>query len=185
MSMIKRAFIHTGAKSGAVAKAEASGGFTLIEILVTMFILAIGLLGLAGLVMEGMKNNQGAYLRTQASILAYDMADRIRTNRQYAEAGGVYQEFSTDDASTALPDCATADTGCSPAQQAAVDLVQWTRQIEGTGSGITLLPGGRGAINFDSGSSIYTITVEWEKVAREGESQNDTVENSYAVRFAL
>lgn len=184
MSINKHPLIRSR-RSPTEVEIPAISGFTLIEILVTMFILAIGLLGLAGLVMEGMKNNQGAYLRTQASILAYDMADRIRANRQYAETGGVYEGFSSDDASTSLPACATADTGCSREQQAALDLVQWTRQIEGTGSGIVLLPGGRGAINFDSANSIYTITVEWEEKVREGEPQSDATENSYAVRFAL
>lgn len=184
MPMNKQSLIKMWRRSAEIELRESSG-FTLIEILVTMFILAIGLLGLAGLVMEGMKNNQGAYLRTQASILAYDMADRIRANRQYSEAGGVYAGFSTDKASTSLPACATANTGCSREQQATLDLVQWTRQIEGTGSGITLLPGGRGAINFDSANSIYTITVEWEEKIREGEPQSDAVESSYAVRFAL
>jgi type IV pilus assembly protein PilV len=79
-------------------------GFTLIEVLVTLFILAIGLLGLAGLLFEGMRNNQGSYLRTQASIMAYDMADRMRANSDQASG---YQGFSTNDASTTIPACAS------------------------------------------------------------------------------
>lgn len=160
-------------------------GFTLIEILVTMFILAIGLLGLAGLTVDGMRNNQGAYLRTQASILAYDMADRIRANRQHAEDGGSYKDFSTVDASTNLPGCATEDTGCSPTQQATLDLVQWTRLIQGVGSGVTLLPAGEGTIAYDDANGIFTVTVQWEEVAKDGESEGDVREDSFAVRFAL
>jgi len=48
--------------------------------LVAMLVLAIGLLGLAGLQVVGLRNNQSAYLRAQATQLAYDMADRMRTN---------------------------------------------------------------------------------------------------------
>ena len=158
-------------------------GFTLIEILVTVFILAIGLLGLAGLILEGMRNNQGAYLRTQASILAYDMADRMRANKPRAAD---YADFSTDGASTTLPACASDAAGCTPAGQAQVDMVEWTRQIQGAGSDVVLLPGGVGTIDFDSANSVYTITVTWDEVAREGD-QGETIagDGSYSVRFSL
>ncbi len=53
-------------------------GFTLIEVLVTMIIMAIGLLGLAGLQLAAMKSNYSAYQRTQAVIAAYDLIDRFR-----------------------------------------------------------------------------------------------------------
>jgi type IV pilus assembly protein PilV len=56
-------------------------GFTLVEILVSMVILAIGLLGLASLQTLSLKDNQDAYLYSQASALAYDMSDRIRANQ--------------------------------------------------------------------------------------------------------
>lgn len=53
-------------------------GFTLIEILVTVIVLSIGLLGLAGLQATSFKFNSTAYQRSQATSLAYDIADRIR-----------------------------------------------------------------------------------------------------------
>lgn len=146
------------------------GGFTLIEILVTLFILAVGLLGLAGLMVDGMRNNQGAYLRTQASILAYDMADRMRANHEEAEGGGEYDEFSTADASTTIPACASTANGCTPEQQAGVDKVQWTRQIQGAGSGMTLLPGGVGTISHDDTNDVFTIRISWDETKRDGDS---------------
>lgn len=158
-------------------------GFTLIEILVTVFILAIGLLGLAGLILEGMRNNQGAYLRTQASILAYDMADRMRANKERASD---YAGFSTDGATTTLPGCATEDTGCTPAGQAQVDLVEWARQIQGVGSDMALLPGGVGSIQHDAATSRYTITVTWNEVTREGDAGESIAgDGSYSVQFSL
>lgn len=158
-------------------------GFTLIEILVTVFILAIGLLGLAGLILEGMRNNQGAYLRTQASILAYDMADRMRANKSRAAD---YADFTTDGASTTLPACASDAGGCTPAGQAQVDMAEWTRQIQGVGSDMALLPGGVGTIGFEATNSIYTITVTWDEVTRQGD-QGETIagDGSYSVRFSL
>jgi len=61
-----------------------SKGFTLIEALIAVVILAIGLLGIAGLQATNLKNNQSAYNRSQATLLAYDMADRIRANSSEA-----------------------------------------------------------------------------------------------------
>ncbi|WP_336368338.1 type IV pilus modification protein PilV [Marinobacter sp. C2H3] len=167
--------------SGHLAK-----GFTLIEILVTMFILAVGLLGLAGLLFEGMRNNQGAYLRTQATILAYDMADRMRANR--AEAlNGSYGDFSTADlTSLSVPSCASASTGCTAADQVSVDQIEWAREVQGTGSDLAMVPGGVGAITYDATTGIYTITVQWDEASRGGDSGESIAgDNSYTVRFAL
>jgi type IV pilus assembly protein PilV len=64
-------------------------GFTLIEILVAVVILALGLLGMAGMQANSLRNNQSAYFRSQATVLAYDILDRMRANRT-AAAGGQY-----------------------------------------------------------------------------------------------
>ncbi|MCG8370459.1 MAG: type IV pilus modification protein PilV, partial [Proteobacteria bacterium] len=55
-------------------------GVSLIEVLVSTVILAVGLVGVAGMQAMAMKNNQGAQMRSQASALAYDLADRMRGN---------------------------------------------------------------------------------------------------------
>ena len=64
-----------------------ANGFTMVELLVAVLVLSIGLLGLAGLQAAGLRNNQSAYLRSQATILAYDVADRMRATRAAAAAG--------------------------------------------------------------------------------------------------
>lgn len=158
----------------------------MIEILVTLFILAIGLLGLAGLLFEGMRNNQGSYLRTQASILAYDMADRMRANRAEAQ-GGSYGGFSTATIqSTTLPACTGQAAGCTPSDQVTVDQVEWTLQVQGTGGDMAMLPGGVGTIAHDAASGIYTVTIQWDEASREGDAGEDIAgDNSYAVRFSL
>ena len=55
-------------------------GFSLIEVLVTMVVLSIGLLGVAGMQASGLRNNHAVYTKTQATNLAMDMAERIRAN---------------------------------------------------------------------------------------------------------
>jgi type IV pilus modification protein PilV len=71
-------------------------GFSLIEILVAIVIICFGLLGVAGLLTTGLKNTHSSQYRTQASFLAYDMAERMRQNRQVALNG----EYSTSTTAT-------------------------------------------------------------------------------------
>lgn len=53
-------------------------GFNLLEVLVAIFVLAFGLLGLAALQMQTLRSNHSAMLRTQATFLAIDVTERIR-----------------------------------------------------------------------------------------------------------
>lgn len=53
-------------------------GATLIEVLIATVIISIGLLSVAALQTVALKSNQGSYFRSQATFLAYDLADRIR-----------------------------------------------------------------------------------------------------------
>lgn len=62
-------------------------GFTLIEVLITVVVLAIGLLGLAGLQATALSYNSTAYQRSQATSLTYDIIDRARANLDAARAG--------------------------------------------------------------------------------------------------
>lgn len=61
-----------------------NAGFSLIEVLVTIVILMVGLLGLAGLQSRALTAQMEAYQRSQALILLKDMADRINANRKNA-----------------------------------------------------------------------------------------------------
>ena len=62
-------------------------GFTLLEVMVALVVLSVGLLGLAALQTATVRFNQNAYLRSQATNFAYDLADRMRANREAAIAG--------------------------------------------------------------------------------------------------
>lgn len=55
-------------------------GFTLVEVLVTIIVMAVGILGVAGLQLAGMRSNHSAYLRSQATIAASDLIDRMRAD---------------------------------------------------------------------------------------------------------
>lgn len=113
-----------------------NAGFTLIEVLIAMLVLAVGLLGLAGLQATSLKNNQSSYNRSQATQLAYDLADKMRAN---VPGVGTY----TSGTATATANCLTT-TGCSPANMAANDLSEWNSAVSGA------LPSGTGKVCLDS-----------------------------------
>lgn len=130
--------IHTGFPRRRALRRERQSGFTLIEVLVSVIILSIGLVGVAGLQAVSLKNNQSAFMRSQASALAYDLADRMRSNVLSAN-GSLYD-----------PGAAGSDTGCrstsgcTPQQMAQNDLAEWNAAIA------TYLPMGQGFCCIDS-----------------------------------
>ena len=113
-------------------------GFTLIEVLVAVVVLSIGLLGLAGLQTTALQNNHSAYLRNQATLRAYDMADRMRTNLDAVKKG-----YYNNPTATQYPDCKTA-SGCSSQQMAKNDTFEWNAATA------NLLPSGAGVVCIDS-----------------------------------
>lgn len=115
-------------------------GFTLIEILITVIVLSIGLLGLAGLQISGLRANMSSETRSKASVLANDIAERMRANplgvqndneavdNQYANISMT----SADCADQPDPFCSNYNDGssqtaenCTPAQMAAFDAWVW------------------------------------------------------------
>ena len=56
-------------------------GATLIEVLVSLLVLSIGLLGVAALLSTSLRHNHSAHLRSQATVLAHDIVDRMRAHR--------------------------------------------------------------------------------------------------------
>lgn len=128
-------------------------GFTMVEVLVTLVILSIGLLGLAGLQANSMTNNHNAYLRSQATVLANDMADRMRANM----AGVQANRYNNINGIPVDPGCIAVD--CTPAQIATFDAFEWNTALSNE------LPAGQGTV---VGNNInFTITVRWDE-ARNG-----------------
>lgn len=64
-----------------VCKPAGANGMTLIEVLVSLIVISVGLLGIAALQTVSLRSSQGSYLRTQATALADDIIDRMRANR--------------------------------------------------------------------------------------------------------
>lgn len=142
---------HQGLCPKAPFASSRQTGFSMVEILVTLVVLSLGLLGVLGLQVTGLQRNDGAYLRTQASLYAYDIADRMRANRDNALAG-TYNLLMTD----------TAPTGSGIAN---LDRSEWFTDLSS-------LPGGDGSINV--AGNVATIVVQWDD-SRAGGSQTTSV----------
>ena len=126
-------------------------GFTIVEALVALVVLAVGMLGIASLYVTTLRASGSAMSRMQAINLASDLGDRIRANRT-AEDG--YAGAAAANGTTCIGTGAT----CTPAQMAAHDLFVWQAAIQ------QALPGApAGTVTVDTGTNptTYQIRVLW------------------------
>lgn len=144
-------------------------GFTLIEVLIAVLVISIGLLGMAGLQTSGIQQSHNSYLKTQASMLAYDMADRMRSNLEGVNNGYYNSVDSMDSPVNAAPGCISSGSACSAEDTATNDIYEWTND-SADGSIASLLPSGYGMVSQSGG--IFTITVLWDE-ARTGATGTD------------
>jgi len=125
-------------------------GFSLVEVLVAMFVVAMGILALAALLQAATRYSKMSELRSTATLLANDIADRIRANPVGGQLGDTGYDL-TDKAfpSPALPAHAacTADAPCGPSDLARADLADWTARLRAT------LPKGSTWIQFHAGKA--------------------------------
>lgn len=137
-------------------------GFTLVEVMVSIVILSFGLLGIAGLMIKGMQFTQSAQQRSIATLLAYDMIDRMRSNQagvalaDSATGGGNYHRPASNVTATGSPyiiqktacvGATAAATGCTAADMADQDSYEWEQLIAGR------LANGVGIVCRDSSNS--------------------------------
>jgi type IV pilus assembly protein PilV len=122
-------------------------GLTLVEIMVALLILSIGILGLASMQTASLRFNAGAYQRTQATVLASDMADRMRANRQ-AAMNNEYIIAVEDPA----PACAAPNPVGTVAQQ---DISAWRSALA------CRLPQSSGSITRNGNE--FTLTIVWDE----------------------
>lgn len=142
------------------------GGFTLIEVLVSLVILSIGLLGIAKLMLFSSRSNDSAYLRSQATALAYEIVDNMRANRQEATSNLTYNTAKGAVATTAAPPAAlcVGAVQCTTSQQAVYDVYQWKLRLNTAsnpgGPTIGALPAGQGSVVTATVGSQTTVVVQ-------------------------
>lgn len=168
-------------------------GFTLIEVMISVFILALGVIGAAGLQLTALRTSQQSAFQTIALELAAEMADKMRANDpQMRAADNPYAKlnYSSDaDAEPTPPStfCYGANANCSSAALAEFDIYEWERRIKAG------LPGGRVTICRDaspwdartgsftwscqgaaSNSAALVIKIGWRGKNPDGRQINET-----------
>ncbi len=142
-------------------QANRLAGFAMMELLMTILVLAVGALGLAGLQLSAMKYNKTASSRSQATFLADELSDRMRANMAGVQAGSYTLNNGYTAAIPALagltaPGCGTS-SDCNSAQMATLDLIAWNAGLK------TKLPSGTGAVIPVTGATYtYNIVVMWQ-----------------------
>lgn len=131
-------------------------GISMIEVLVTFFILAVGLLGMLAMHARMQQSEMDSYQRSQALLLLDDMANRINSNRN---AAATY-----DTGTTALGAGMTCPTSTTSTKEK--DVAEWCNALQGASetqstSKLGTLVGGRGCVQ-NLGSGKYMITVAWQ-----------------------
>jgi len=111
-------------------------GFSLIEIMITSFILALGLLGLAGMQSTAVKSNIEIQQRTLANSLVTDIVERMQLNRLWLfEAGNSYAVNSLLDETISLPSCVNSNgvfSNCTGEDIKNNDLYEWRKKFLGS-----------------------------------------------------
>jgi len=144
-------------------------GFTLIEVLVTFLLTAIGLLGLASLQVNTINNGFEAQQRAMVTALVDDMAERARMNPEGVRSG-TYQSF---DPETPCPNADPATDSLSPEVRAAQDECQWALMLKGlsvreaatdtTGLGAPM--GAMGCLDTSAlpgGETVVRVALAWQ-----------------------
>lgn len=138
-------------------------GATLIEVMVAMIVLAIGILGIAALQTTSVQANYSSYYRSQATLLAADITDRMRANRTVAIAGSY--------AIASFP--ASSSTRAVNGSQAEKDKAEWLNLLGST------LPEGTGTIVSD-GNNVFTVTIQWNDARGRIKQKNQDAEDDVA-----
>lgn len=130
-------------------------GLTMIELMVTVVILLVGLMGLAGLQSRLQQSEMESYQRAQALILLNDMASRIMANR-----------LNAGDYPTTSPLGSGGNCPAAGSTRQSVDYNEWCLALQGAaeaigGSSVGTLIGGRGCVE-DLGANTYMVTVAWQ-----------------------
>lgn len=141
-------------------------GFTLLEVLIALVILAVGLLGVASLTMNSLQASQGASMRSQANALASDFAERLRANRAFAISNSSAYVLALGAATANKPACANAADGCDASGQAALDMAEWRALLNNNIPGAT-------AIITKPGTQQYVLTLTWVEAATRSKAGTD------------
>lgn len=153
-------------------------GFSMLEMLVTLLILTLWLLGTAGVQSSSMRLTKSAQFRTYAILLASELAERMESNKLAAVAGQYNFTLSAGGVPPNASDCMKKK--CSAAELAGYDLADWATRAQ------DLLPNAALTVVGDANTPItYTVTVQWTDRSATKTSSNATETMSYVTNKSV
>ncbi len=153
-------------------------GFTLMEVMLASFVLAVGMLGSTAMVLRGMQQADETNFETMAVQSATNMAERMRSNiRGQGTSGNFYNNLVAD--ATSVKDCLST---CSPADVALYHAYIWGLELEDSMPGVSPT-GFVTALNPGNNDAVFEITVQWNAFKRTSATSADSVVKSYVMIF--
>lgn len=152
-------------------------GFSLIEVLVAVLIVAVGVLGIAALQITTTAHTESSLQRGQASMLAREIIERMRINVDEVKAGN----YDINSLPTLTTNCTGSGADCSPAQIRAHDLRLWSARVT------SLMPSGNASIVTDTSVDPVevVVTLSWSSRRTAGMLSDAPTANSQAFTFLL
>ena len=161
-------------------------GFTLLEILIAVFIFAVGFLGAGALQMTSMQSNQNNFYRTQAIFIANEIANHMRANQGEVINGNSFDNIDTKIFSATANACKTSSEGCNGEDLASNSILEWSNNFKSENGMPAVLPNGSGKIIRQQDSNNFEITILWNERDWKGNTnsrENKTAEYSLIVSF--
>lgn len=165
-------------------------GFTLVEVLISVLVLAIGLLGIAGLQNFGMRQTLNSHMLSIANSQADDMVERMQANNE--ELSKVKKNPPQATAYDAI-NGNEVDPGCIPAKSCtSAQLAQYDAFVWSTANKKLLHDDGSGSVTSsvtNNGDGTFTIAISWRELALSDEEDaadgnvDNMVTKTYATRF--
>ena len=131
---------------------QVRNGFSMIEVLVALLVLAVGLLGVLVMQARGLQFNQAGYMQSQAMFMAEDIVERVRANQSAINS---YEIDFADAGDSSAGSCEDTSSPCSDAEMAASDLYLWKTALA------SVLPKGDGRLELGTPSgNLQPLTVQ-------------------------
>lgn len=147
--------MNTMARGRSAGHARRVKGFSLIEVLIALLLLAFGLLGLGFLQVMNVRYTQSAQHRTMATNLAYEVLDMMRSNHVAARRFGTITPDSFSGVAVPASGCARGASGAY-----SDNISRWKCEV------VSSLPGGKAEVSF--AGEVVTVAVSWsDDVGRE------------------
>ena len=150
-------------------------GFTLLEVMIALFVLSVGMLGSTSMILRSQTEATKTNSEAIAMQMSSNMAEMMRSNITAVEAG----DYNALDSGAVAPGCISA--GCNASQIATYDSSVWGWMLA------EYLPDGEGTVRVETDAtgkdSIFTITVNWTEIERTSTDTGKEVTKSHIMKF--